>query len=344
MSEKKKSEMESQSLRVLRLYKAQLTFGLGDRYWELWKARLDAVDAAAAAPDGKDETPETVRMWKNLNCEEGRVRRTFRLVSELALEHAEVVGDKVELFSFLWKETSKMVGKDDVYSLNGDPHKLLAAMTAVQEFGWSWLMDPAELVINPSAPAVYHKVKTIAELTNQKLPKKQLTTATIRKVFNGAVGHLGVKLSIGRVGHHSTSCSLKLESDLPGFLADAVAAHRLGYSPWNAFFSRSKHVCSFLCREYPDKCPANAPVEDVVPILREELDIIVAALCDPQRAAAPPPQDVEMARRLRAALDHTPETLLEEGRWTRHLARLRESASPTTASSPPPRGTAAQAV
>lgn len=75
-------------------------------------------------------------------------------MSELALEHADVGGDKGALFGFVWKETSKLAGKDDVYSVNGDPHKLVAAMAAVQEFGWTWLMDPAELVINPAAPAV----------------------------------------------------------------------------------------------------------------------------------------------------------------------------------------------
>jgi hypothetical protein len=222
-----------------------------------------------------------------------------------------------------------------VYSVNGDPHKLLAAQAAVQIFGWSWLMDPAEFVINPSAPAVHQKVKTIAELTNQKLPKKQLTTATIRSVLNGAVGHLGVKISIGRVAQHSTTCPVKLESDLPDFLADAVAAHRLGYAPWNAFFSYSKHVCSCLCGEYPDKCPVNSPVEAVVPTMREELGDILTALCDPQRAVAPPPQDVKLAQKLLATLDHTPEALLDEGRWTRHLARLRDSATLTTAGSPP---------
>ena len=327
-SEKKKSEMDPQSLRVLRLYKVQLAFGLGDRYWELWKAHLDAVDAAAIH--------KIVEMWDKLNGNEGRVRRTFRLVSELALEHADVGGDKGALLGFVWKETSKLAGKDDVYSVNGDPHKLLAAQAAAQIFGWSWLMDPAEFVINPSAPAVHQKVKTIAELTNQKLPKKQLTTATIRSVLNGAVGHLGVKISIGRVAQHSTTCPVKLESDLPDFLADAVAAHRLGYAPWNAFFSYSKHVCSCLCGDYPDKCPVNSPVEVVVPMMREELGDILTALCDLQRAVAPPPQDVKLAQKLLATLDHTPEALLDEGRWTRHLARLRDSATLTTAGSPPP--------
>jgi hypothetical protein len=57
-------------------------------------------------------------MWDNLNGSEGRVRRTFRLVSELALEHADVGGDKGALLGFVWKETSKLAGKDDVYSVN----------------------------------------------------------------------------------------------------------------------------------------------------------------------------------------------------------------------------------
>ena len=76
-----------------------------------------------------------------------------------------------------------------------------------------------------------------------------------------------------------------------------------------------------------------------MPTMREELGDILTALCDPQHAVAPPPQDVKLAQKLLATLDHTPEALLDEGRWTRHLARLRESATLTTAGSPPrPRG------
>ncbi len=60
LSEKKKTEMEPQDLRVLRLYKVQLAYGLGDRYWELWKAHLDAVDADGGA--------RMVESWKQLSC------------------------------------------------------------------------------------------------------------------------------------------------------------------------------------------------------------------------------------------------------------------------------------
>ena len=125
-SEKKKTEMAPQSLRVLRLYKVQLAYGLGDRYWELWKAHLDAVDA-----DGEARMVETVQLWKKLS--DGGARRTFRLASELALEHEAVGGDKGALFGFVCNEACKLVGKDDVYSVNGDPHKLVAAMVAVQQ-------------------------------------------------------------------------------------------------------------------------------------------------------------------------------------------------------------------
>ena len=316
-SEKKKTEMAPQSLRVLRLYKVQLAYGLGDRYWELWKAHLDAVDA-----DEEARMVETVQLWGKLSGNDGGARRTFRLVSELALEHADVGGDKGALFGFVWKETSKLAGKDDVYSVNGDPHKLVAAMAAVQEFGWTWLMDPAELVINPSAPAVQQKVKTIAVNTNQRLPKEQITIATIRNVMNRAINHLGVKFETERA-QHSTTCTVKLQSDLPAFLVDEVAVHRLGYAPWNAFFSYSKHGCSCLCGDYPERCPVNAPVEAIVPALREELGAILAAMRDPQRAVPPPPEDAKLAEKLLATLNHTPEALLDEGRWTRHFSRLR---------------------
>ena len=117
---------------------------------------------------------------------------------------------------------------------------------------------------------------------------------------------------------------MKLKSDLPAFLADEVAAHRLGYAPWNAFFSYSKHCCSCLCGDYPGRCPVNAPVEVVVPALRDELGTILEVMRDPHRAAAPPSQDVELAEKLLTTLKHTPEALLDEGRWTRHMARLRD--------------------
>ena len=123
---------------------------------------------------------------------------------------------------------------------------------------------------------------------------------------------------------YSTTCTVKLKSDLPAFLADEVAAHRLGYAPWNAFFSYSKHCCSCLCGDNPERCPVNAPVESVVQALREALGAILAAMRDPQRYASPPPEDVKLAEKLLATLNHTPEALLDEGRWTRHLARLRE--------------------
>ena len=100
--------------------------------------------------------------------------------------------------------------------------------------------------------------------------------------------------------------------------------HRLGYAPWNAFFSYSKHCCSRLCGDYPERCPVNAPVEVVVPALREALGAILAAMRDPQRAVPPPPEDAKLVEKLLGTLSHTPEALLDEGRWTRHLARLRE--------------------
>ena len=316
LSEKKKTEMEPQDLRVLRLYKVQLAYGLGDRYWELWKAHLDAVDA-----DGGARMVETVKLWKLIG-NDGGARRTFRLLSELALERVDVGDDKGALFGFVFEETSKLAGKDDVYSMNGDPHKLVAAMAAVQEFGWKWLMDPAELVINPAAPVVHQKVKAIAALTSQRLPKS-ITVATIRSVMNKAINHLGVTFDIGAGRAHSTTCTVKLKCDLPAFLADEVAAYRLGYAPWNAFFSYSKHCCSCLCGDNPDRCPEKSPVEVVVPALREELGTILEAMRDPQRAAAPPLQDMKLAEKLLAALNRTPEALLDEGRWTRHMARLR---------------------
>jgi hypothetical protein len=67
----------------------------------------------------------------------------------------------------------------------------------------------------------------------------------------------------------------------------------------------------------------NASVEAIVPALRE-LGAILAAMRDPQRAVPPPPDDVKLVEKLVATINHTPEALLDEGRWTRHLARLRE--------------------
>jgi hypothetical protein len=142
-------------------------------------------------------------------------------------------------------------------------------------------------------------VKSIAADTDHRLPKGQITIATIRNVMNKAVNHLGVIFKT-ESAHHSTTCTVKLKSDLPGFLADEVAAHRLGYAPWNAFFSYSKHGCSCLCGDNPERCPVNAPVEDVVPAMREELGAILAAMRDPRRAVPPPPEDVKLAEKLLA--------------------------------------------
>jgi hypothetical protein len=72
-------------------------------------------------------------------------------------------------------------------------------------------------------------------------------------------------------------------------------------------------------------CPNSFSVAEESSRLRCKLTAVNAKLVYPQRALAASDRDVNHARKMLDALDHTPEALLsDEGRWARRLRELEQ--------------------
>ena len=159
-SERKKSELTAEELRTLDLYRLQLSFGIGDRFWVLWR---DELRRAEQDEHAALKVCAVVKAWQALNDGESAaaaaLRRMTRVVSELALERDDAGDDKQRLFNFIYSESTKQVAKDDVYKVSNEPMKLMNAMAAVQHFGWAWLLDTTVLTIFPADPRIRTIVK-----------------------------------------------------------------------------------------------------------------------------------------------------------------------------------------
>ena len=326
-SEKKKSELTAADLRKLDLYRLQLSFGIGDRFWVLWR---DELRRAEQDEHAALKVCAVVKAWQELNGEgaaAAALRRMTRVVSELALERDDAGEDKQRLFNFICAESTKQVAKDDVYKVGNEPMKLMNAMAAVQHFGWAWLLDTTVLTIFPADPRIRAIIKDVASWTKQAPPNddKPLYIHSICRVMNHALSSVGVKFAYEEPKERRPKAyRVFLESGLPRFLASELSA-TLGYSQWVAFFSIAKHTCSRRCREGLVFCPNAFSVAEETSRLRLKLTAVNAKLVDPQRALSAAVRDVDHARRMLDALDHTPEALLsDEGRWARRLRELEQ--------------------
>ena len=326
-SERKKSEVTAEDLRTLDLYRLQLSFGIGDRFWVLWR---DELRRAEQDEHAALKVCSVVKAWQALNGESAAaaaMRRMTRVVSELALERDEAGDDKQRLFNFIYSESTKQVAKDDVYKVGNEPMKLMNAMAAVQHFGWAWLLDTTVLTIFPADPRIRTIVNDVATWTKQVPPNddKPLYIHSICRVMNHALSSVGVKFAYEDPRERRPKAyRVFLESGLPRFLASELSA-TLGYSQWVAFFSIAKHTCSRRCREGMVFCPNSFSVAEESSRLRCKLTAVNAKLVDPQRALAASDRDINHARKMLDALDHTPEALLsDEGRWARRLRELEQ--------------------
>ena len=323
-SERKKSEMSYDELRRLELYLLQLSFGIGDSYWSVWDKQLQEAEAE---PKPGVAVNALVKIWDDINGPAASaLRRMTRVVSELSLEHASVGDDKKKLFDFIYAESAKQAVNDDVYKVSNEPIKLMNAMAAAQQFGWSWLLDTTRIIISPADPACCKTIKDIASWTKQAMPNDaKPRISTVCRVMNHALGGSGVTFDYEKSKKRRPKAyRVFLQSRLPDFLASELSAS-LGYSQWATFFSIAKHKCSRRCREGEAFCPANNDaIIDETKRLREELSTTLGKLEDPQRVPAAAPRDIEHARKMLGSLDHTPEALLsDDGRWKRRLDEIR---------------------
>ena len=76
--------------------------------------------------------------WKQFSCGSSAATMVVRAARSASCRSSLWSARTLEttrarsLAGFVYEETRKLAGKDDVYSVNGDPHKLVAAMAAVQ--------------------------------------------------------------------------------------------------------------------------------------------------------------------------------------------------------------------
>ena len=192
--------------------------------------------------------------------------------------------------------------------------------------------DASEPVVTNGAEAsgcARDAARSAAELNLSELHThthtRTLYIHSICRVMNHALSSVGVKFAYEEPKERRPKAyRVFLESGLPRFLASELSA-TLGYSQWVAFFSIAKHTCSRRCREGLVFCPNSFSVAEETSRLRLKLTAVNAKLVDPQRALSAAVRDVDHARRMLDALDHTPEALLsDEGRWARRLRELEQ--------------------